>query len=50
MTELDLMFTAINRRKRYEVAVFALFFTADRSDEILEVGAIIDFTFDFNCN
>ena len=50
MTELDLMFTAVNRRKHYEVMVFALFFTADRSEEILEVGAIVEYRFDFNLN
>jgi hypothetical protein len=49
MIEIDLMFSAYNMRKKYHIALYAFFITAERSDEILEVGAIYP-GYEFNCN
>jgi hypothetical protein len=49
MIEIDLMYSSYNRRKNYAIAVYAFFFSAQRSDEILEVGAIYP-GFDFSLN
>lgn len=40
MIEIDCLFSSFNRRKKYELMFIGFFFTKDRSDEILEVGAI----------
>jgi hypothetical protein len=50
MIEIDHLYTAINRKKRYEVMILYFFWTALRSDEILEVGGIDCVRIEYNLN
>jgi hypothetical protein len=50
MIEIDLLFTSINRKKNYQIEFLGLFWSAQRSDEILEVGGINIPLMQFNLN